>query len=166
MDIFTEQLIKKSANKLDYFIFLVIAVFLSIELYFSIFILGVFSIIIFAISVYLGIKLINSRFVEFEYIITNENITIDKIIAKKSRKNVVSFNLSDVYKFENYNKNLNLSEFKKVYKVSASTDVWCMCFCDNQSRKIAVLFSPNEKTLNTIKPFLKRQVAVDAFGRN
>lgn len=168
MDIFMEQLTKKPLKKVDYILFFAIVAFIILEVLFNIFALnlGVISLPIAAISVCICLKLINFRFMEFEYIITNGNITIDKITARRSRKNIVSFELDDVYKFIKYRKDTNLSGLKKIYHLQTDGEAWCACFYDNNLGRVGVIFSPNEKFLNAIKPSLKRQVTVDAFGGN
>lgn len=168
MDIFTEQLAKKPLKKTDYILIFVVIAFIFLEILCSVFVLnfGIFSLFIVAISIYLGVKLISSRLVEFEYIVTNGNITIDKVIAKKSRKKVISFESSDIYEFFKYRKGTAMSKLDKVYDLQATGDAWCACFSDSKLGKVGVIFSPNEKTLEAIKLFLKRQVAIDAFGRN
>ncbi len=168
MDIFTEQLAKRPLRKLDYMLFFVVVAIIILEIFFGVFVFrtGFFSLFIVAISIYFGAKLVNSRFVEFEYIVTNGNITIDKIIAKKSRKNVFSFELSDVYEFVKYKKDTKLPDLKRMYDLQTTGDAWCACFSDREFGRVGIVFSPTEKTLSAIKPFLKRQVAIDAFGRN
>lgn len=168
MDIFTEQLAKKTLKKVDYILFFVVIAFIILEVLLSVFVLkfGIFSLFIVAISIYFSAKLISYRFVEFEYVVTNGNVMIDKITTKKSRKNVVSFELPDVYEFFKYKKDVKLTKLGKIYDLQTAGEAWCACFSDSKLGKVGVIFSPNEKTLEAIKPFLKRQVAIDAFGRN
>ena len=71
-----------------------------------------------------------------------------------------------MYKFIKYRKDTNLSGLKKIYHLQTDGEAWCACFYDNNLGRVGVIFSPNEKFLNAIKPSLKRQVAVDAFGGN
>lgn len=168
MDIFTEQLAKKPLRKVDYILFFAVIAFIILEVLLSAFVLnfGIFSFFIVAISIYFGIKLIISRSVEFEYVVTNGNVTIDKVIARKSRKNVVSFEMPDVYEFFKCKKDVKLPKLGKIYDLQTTGEAWGACFSDSKFGKVGVIFSPNEKTLKAIKPFLKRQVAIDAFGRN
>lgn len=166
MDIFTEQLVKRPLKFLDYIIFFIIIVFIGFEVLISACVPSMLLALIDVLSIYVGIKMINLRFVEFEYIVTNGDITIDKVIAKKSRKNIVSLDLSNIYKFCRYEKDIDLSNLKKIYNVHADGDIWCAFFNDKNIGKIAVVFSPNKKTLDAIKPFLKRQVINNDFGRN
>ena len=43
---------------------------------------------------------------------------------------------------------------------------WYFSGHNSQKGNVFVLFTPNDKVLSAIKPFLSRQVAIDAFGRN
>lgn len=166
MDIFTEQLAKKPLNKTDYVFFSVVISFVILFFWISIAFFKVFSVWFMVLIVFVAVKLISLRFVEFEYVVTNGNVTIDKIIAKRSRKNVISFELSTVDKFYKYHNGMQIQGAKKIYNLQTSRESWCTCFFDSNVGNIAVIFSPNKKTLDAIVPFLRRQVARDVFGGN
>ena len=52
-------------------------------------------------------KLYMMQSIEYEYIVTNSTMDIDKIIAKSSRKRIVSFDLSAVLRIEKYTGHLS-----------------------------------------------------------
>jgi hypothetical protein len=43
---------------------------------------------------------------------------------------------------------------------------WCVEINHRELGRTLVVFTPTERLLAAMKPFLKRQVSVEAFGRN
>lgn len=108
MDSFCEHLIKMRLTKKDYlltaliwvaaFVLLYIAVLLALN---YITLMGI--IILLAAGIFYGAVKLTQRFaVEYEAIVVNRDMDVDKIIAKSSRKRVVSVKLSDVEEYGNY----------------------------------------------------------------
>jgi hypothetical protein len=170
MDVFIEQLVKKKTGSKD--ILLCVAVLLGVAVVLFIIALSmpVFllpGLVIFIAAAYF---VFTSRSVEYEYSITNSDITIDKIIYRRKRKNVISVDAHDIEYLGKYKGNdphakscshrINAAEDEK------SENTWCFVARHPQKGNVFVLFSPNEKIRTSIKPFLTRQVAINAFGRN
>ncbi|MBE6831798.1 MAG: hypothetical protein E7519_16480 [Ruminococcaceae bacterium] len=170
MDIFVEQMIRKRMGSSDWFVFagvlaascLILAL---LAVYIPMLLLPA-MVGIFALDYYL----ISSRSLEYEYSVTNSDITIDKIISRRSRKKVISVDAHDIealgryrkedHQKQSYSARFNASEYEN------GRDAWYLAARHPQKGRILVLFSPSEKVLAAIKPFLSRQVAVNAFGRN
>ena len=132
MDIFMEYLIKRHKDTKDYILTVLIgagATVLSVVMLCTMFILSLsmsssegtaqFSSIITTIGMLLvagmwwgAVKLINLRSVEFEYILTNSELDVDKVIAKKGRKRVVSVDFKDIEIMANINDNDHNLEYK------------------------------------------------------
>nr|WP_319488163.1 DUF6106 family protein [uncultured Caproiciproducens sp.] len=170
MDIFIEQIIKKKFGKSDYFLFA--AVLLGSCIIIAFFAMTIPMLLlpvlvgIFAADYYL----ISSRSLEYEYSVTNGDITIDKIINRRKRKRVISIDAHDIESFEKYGRDRHQKKTHSA-RINASEnengkDAWCFTTRHSQKGNILVLFNPNEKVLAAIKPFLSRQVAINAFGRN
>lgn len=170
MDIFIEQIIKKNFGKSDYLVFAAV-------LFGSFVILGIFAMYIpmLLLPVLIGVfaadyYLITSRNLEYEYSVTNGDITIDKIINRRRRKRVISVDAHDIeflgkYKREDHHNQTYSARFSAAENENGE-GAWCFLARHPQKGNVLVLFSPNEKILAAIKPFLSRQVAVNAFGRN
>jgi hypothetical protein len=169
MDIFTEQLIKKNLGPKDYAI--IAATILGGIL------LVILSMLIPAISflVLIGVcfgayYLITSRSLEYEYSITNGSITIDKIISKRKRKRVISVEAHDIEDMGKFRPETvkSKSAYKPVFasQYDDGRDAWYFCAHSAKNGNVLVVFDPNEKVLNSIKPFLPRQVSFVVFGRN
>ena len=117
MDTFNEQIL--SIKKDTKTIFSIIAIWLlafviSFFLIYT-FILGSFTFLLVCGIIFGAFKLCSNFNIEYEYIITNGIIDIDKIINKSSRKRMLSFNLSSVIRLEKYNPNNNLGGTKPVF---------------------------------------------------
>ena len=119
-----------------------------------------------------GYMLLGMRNIEYEYSFTNGDITVDKIIAKRKRKRVVSFDAKNVELIGEVGENTVKagSEVKTVYRtgvLASGQGGWYIVYSrDGGSSKSMLLFSPNEKFIQALKPFLPARVRLDAFGRN
>lgn len=101
MDSFKEQIIKKQATNKDNVtrVLIILAtlalafaiVFISI-LYPKIFVMGIF---LACASIYGGVYLMQNLSVEYEYIFTNGDLDVDKILAARSRKRLITVKVGD-----------------------------------------------------------------------
>lgn len=106
MDTFFEQLIKIKLNgKAKAIITLIIAVDVIIVLALLLFAF-VFApaivLLVAAAAIYGGYKLISLLTIEYEYIYTNGDLDVDKIVAQNSRKRMVSIKCSEIEKYGEY----------------------------------------------------------------
>jgi hypothetical protein len=129
-----------------------------------------FSIFILAGVCFGAYFIFTSRNLEFEYSITNGDVTVDKIINRSKRKRVVSFDAHLTEEIGKYDPQKHLGKpYEKRLFVGVSDDgqdAWYMTFRKPDFGYTLLVFNPEEKVLTAIKPFLPRQVARDAFGRN
>ncbi len=106
MDTFFEQIVKIKLNKKakGLIVAIVVADLLLAAglLFLSMIFAPSFGILIVAGLIYGGYKLISQLSVEFEYIFTNGDLDVDKIVAKSSRKRMVSLKCSQVEKYGEY----------------------------------------------------------------
>lgn len=174
-DTFTEQIIKQKKSMLDYiniiliavgFLFAVLSVaFLSVKYN----ILSKIFFFFLAGMIFLFWKIATSFNIEYEYSVTNGDIDIDKIIGKRTRKRIISINAKNIESFKRFTGNENRKSFNNIIFAGSdpkSQDLWYCTFRHNKSGNTLLIFEPNEKVLNAIKPFLPRLVANDAYGRN
>lgn len=189
MDIFMEYLIKRHKDTKDYILTALIimgAVVLSVVLLIAMFVLslsmssagqeaGQFSSIVTSLGMLLvaglwwgTVKLINYRSIEFEYILTNSELDVDKIIAKKGRKRVVSIDFKDIEIMANINDNEHNSEYKnktenvKVYDVTGNKANGNVYFVDTtiEGENARVLFQPTSKILESVRKFNPRNIFI------
>lgn len=177
MDIFVEQIIKKKFEGKDWLILAGVTVAGAILLFLDVFVLfplmpmlPIVPLLVFAGIIYGAYWVLTSRFLEYEYSVTNGDITIDKIINRRRRKRVASFDAHDIEEMGKYNAaKLGHRQFEQRFFAGESesgADCWYFSCRHPKLGNSLVVFSPNEKVLNSIKPFLKHQVRNDAFGRN
>lgn len=177
MDIFFEQLVKKKWQSIDTvktvgIIVGALAVF-WIGSFFAIAFLGVsgmsLSFLLLAGLCYGSWWLITSLRIEYEYSATNGNITVDKIISRRKRKRLVTFEAREIEVLSKYQpEKYQNRQFDNTIDASTGNpddEVWCIEVPHKTLGRTLVLFCPNERIIMAIKPFLKRQVSMETFGR-
>ncbi len=169
MDVFVEQIIRRKLNGKDYLIFAGILVLGIVLILASLLFLPTLSLFVLVGVCVGGYFLMGTRNLEYEYSVTNGDLTIDKIINRRSRKRIMSFDVHDVEEMGKYDpsKHEGKSYDKRIF-VSVTDDGkdgWYMHFRHKDFGNTLLVFSPDERVLNSIKPFLMRQVSFNAFGR-
>ncbi len=166
MDTFFEQIIpiKKTFKTVALIIGIwVLACLLSVV--FFVFLTS-FYIVLIAGAIY-GAYLLTTLFnVEYEYIITNGVMDIDKITNKAKRKRILSFDLSGVSRLEKYNPSIlnNMSGNDVVFACDADDDNAFLMVAEREGKKASYLvFSPNDKIKSAIIKFVPKFVSNSAF---
>jgi hypothetical protein len=167
MDTFMEKLVTKKKTTADHLITfgIVLAAILLIMIILMIKVLqelGI-SLILAAGIGYLAYRLLTSRNVEYEYIVTNGDLDIDKIVSRRKRKRIFSANCKEFdivapVKSDSYNR--SAQEFKKRIDASSSTDsadAWFVTL-NYKGEKTIVIFEPDERMLKNFKIYIPRKV--------
>lgn len=174
MDIFHEFIVRKKKETIDYLIVvgivlaaLVLSVVLfALTLIFSQYLSGIGLVLVFL--VWWGAwTLMQSRNLEYEYILTNNELDIDKIIARRGRKRLCTINFKQIEQcasitdpnFAHVYKN---SEGRTVKNYAGNIEAERVYFVDysKESERIRVLFQPNERILDGLRKVNPRLVAV------
>ncbi|MGN0551524.1 MAG: DUF6106 family protein [Acutalibacteraceae bacterium] len=175
MDIFTEQIVKKKKTvqdtivKISIILCLILIPFaftaiaqLTHTAYFIV--VGFFLVLI---GIYVAWYLITSLKQEFEYSVTNDNLTVDKIIAKRKRKKMLSMDIKKIDELSKLNsEDFDKRKYDKVIFAAESADdenVYACSFTTEKYGKCLLAFSPNEKVLNAMKPHLKKDIVLKLF---
>lgn len=113
--------------------------------------------------VYLGYRLITSRNVEFEYIVTNGEIDIDKITSRRRRKRIFSASCKEfdiVSRVKSNSFSQSVQSIKKRIDASSSIDSPDAFFAtlNYKGEKTLLIFEPDERMLNNFKFFISRKV--------
>lgn len=109
--------------------------------------------------VFFVVKLLTGQMnMEFEYILTNDEIDIDCIVNKKKRQRMATFKCNEIEKIEKYDKNRHVSD------KSTGINVYFACTPDEDSVAFSikhpkkgiyiVVLSPNEQFIAGMKKFL------------
>lgn len=165
MDIFLEKIIKKKRDVIDNAIIygsIIVAVFLVLL------IIGIFgpygySLIICAAIGYGVYLIITSRKLEFEYALTNGEIDIDKIVAQRKRKRLISANCKELELFAKITSdkyNSSIEEIPDRIKAVTSMDSEDIYFfiVNEKNKRVVVFFEPDDKMLKVIKTIIPRKV--------
>ena len=162
MDFFVEKIVVRRQNIWDYLLsaalifggIIVIAISLYINILRSIWPL------ISAGIIYLIYLLITSRNIEFEYIVTNGDLDIDKIISKRKRKRIFSSNCRSFEKVAKYNEEaMNVENRLELVSSMHSPDVYFILL-NHENKKTIVFFEPDERMLNSFKTYIPKKVFI------
>lgn len=162
MDIFIEQIVTKKSTLKDTLLkagIVLLAIVLSVVFFF---ISGYFNLLMFGMllaagAIYGAFYLLSGFNVEYEYIVTNGEIDIDKILAKRRRKRLISVKVSS---FEAFGAVKEMPSTFQGTTILASSSVpdeeYFAEFNHSKHGHVRLVFAPNEKVLTGIKPFMPR----------
>ena len=156
MDIFMEQLVEKKSSGMDYFkkgVFIVAGLALAIALMTFAFVTGLYLFLIISLGVLDAIVVNLKNFdIEYEYIVTNRELDIDKIRGKKTRKRLITISLENTEFFGVYNEK-NIGSVNATVMATDGTDFnqYLLITTHKKMGKIAIVFSPNPEFLEAVK---------------
>ncbi|MDE5557962.1 MAG: hypothetical protein K2J32_09805 [Ruminococcus sp.] len=171
MDNFAEQLVKKNltaSEKTKHTVMTVAGIIGTLILIlFGLLTLGrpILSIIGFILAVGAGygtFNTIQSSYIEYEYAFTNGELDVDKIIAKKKRKALISIEVNKFTDFGKYNDDIDEPENMTVVMSSdnIASHEYYADFQHEDYGLTRLVFSPNEKILDNIKRYLPTNLKV------
>lgn len=152
MDRFAEQLIEKLPDRSDYFkrglllaaelLVLVLLVLLTLWAQYSILL---FTILAAAGSLWLLKFLWEGTNTEYEYIVTNDDLDIDKIIGKRKRRRMITISLKTVTELAPYLNETDVSaDVTVVAHDGSGEDLWYLLARTEKYGDLLVLFNPND----------------------
>lgn len=170
MDTFYEQIIsvKKTGKSWAAVvgIWLLALIVMAVSLLLMCTIFSFIAVFLFAGAIYGAYKW-SSRFsVEYEYIITNGTVDIDKIMAKSMRKRMLSFNLSDVSRLEKYNPaaQINGKFSSKIIACNQNDpNAYLMVASIEGNGDALIVMAPNDRMKGAMVKFLPKYIANSAF---
>ena len=179
MDIFIEYMIKKQRDVKDNLVVagtVVLALILTVVLFVlmmamvssGVNIASSIGLLLIAGVWYGAYILKNSRSIEYEYILTNNYFDVDKIMAKKGRKRLLSIDFSEASTVANIKDNDHNHAYKnnngagKVMDLTGNKLIGDVYYIDTQvegERKL-ILFQPTSKMLDSIRKSNPRNVFI------
>ncbi len=168
MDTFMEKIVARRRGLKDHFITaaILIGAMILIMLVLSIQAIAQFSLVIAVGIAYLGYRLITSRNVEYEYIVTNGEVDIDKIISRRKRKRIFSasckeFEILSRVKSNSYSQ--SVQSIKNKIDASSSIDSPDAFFAtlSYKGEKTLLIFEPDERMLNNFKIYIPRKMFIN-----
>lgn len=166
MDIFIEQIVKHKKNAKDIMaivgivLLAILATIAVLMLTISIKALGSFW-LIFVVGVWVGAYfLMQNTSIEYEYIMTNNELDIDKIIAKSRRKRIQTIDfkqiifMAPVDSLKHKREFENTSGIKKILDLSGSKNL-PLYFIDfsKDGERIRIIFEPKQEIVNGAMKF-------------
>ncbi len=173
-DVFVEHMVvrKKSIRDKMFYLAIFLAAFVIIlaALYFLPSVGQIGPLIMIVAGTVVGLfYLIGMRNIEFEYAVTNGDVTVDKIINKKSRKRLMSFECKTIEQMGKYNdvdkKDLDV---KRVLFACENEDGKDGVYVVANSRKYGMtmlVFDPDEKFLKVMKPYVARSAQLEFYRK-
>ncbi|MCX8129177.1 MAG: DUF6106 family protein [Clostridia bacterium] len=165
MDIFIEKIVarKKDIKDTLFNIGIVLAVLIISFILMMIPFVQNFILFLFAGMVFGAYYLITSRNIEYEYIVTNSDIDIDRIIARRKRKRVFSGNCKEfdiVAKVSSDKYSNEVKSIRKRMELASSIDSPDVYFLTTsyKGEKTVVFFEPDKRMLNAFKAYIPRKV--------
>ncbi len=169
MDFFTEYIIKQKKSPFVYIaaVGMVIATLLVWMLTFPF--LGVAAIsglvgLVDVGMVYLSYIVITNFNIEYEYIVTNTDLDVDKIINRRKRKRVISVRFSDMelmapVGYPDFRAEEN-GTFAKVHMAAKSADdpEAYYIITDTNGTRVKLIFNPTQKMVDNAKRIAPRKV--------
>ncbi len=158
MDRFSEQLVERQSDKKTAFLkgvivagaILVIALAAMLIIWSGLTLAPLCLAIIIG-AIWFAVYLWQGLNVEYEYIVTNDDLDIDKITGKRKRKRLMSVDLKSVDEFYPY---LNDTELHTDVTVLADDgtgyDMWYIFVDTEGNGKIGIIFNPDERTRENI----------------
>lgn len=169
MDTFFEQIIavKKNGKAIAAIIGIWLAAFIvCFVLIMFMGILGTFSLLLAAGALFGAYKLSVRFNVEYEYIVTNGTMDIDKIINKSSRKRILSFELATVSRIEKFNPAQISSVNAKELFITCNADdpaAYLMVSSTEGKGTSYLVFAPDERVRSAIVKFVPKFISNSAF---
>lgn len=167
MDVFKEQILKIKKSGAEYALMAVIfivALVVSVVLFIM---SGQYPLfILFIVAVFYGTgKLLSMFSIEYEYIVTNTMIDVDKIMSKSSRKRVISFEGKDILRTEKVGATVPVTDATERYICCNKDDKDAYWVLVSQSgKKVLLMMAPNEKIIEAIKLGSPKMTAKDIFN--
>lgn len=99
----------------------------------------------------LGVWLVSGMNVEYEYIVTNNEMDIDKIIGRRKRKRMITVDLSKADDFGKYPPEKNIESDTTVHATTGlEKNAHYLLVQHKDYGKVKVIFNPNEKIREAI----------------
>lgn len=167
MDIFAEQIVKKKSTGATIALKVLIVtgiVLLSAGCLFLMLCGLVIALFIGIGIVYLGYFLLSGLDCEYEYIVTNGEIDVDKIIAKRKRKRLITAKSS---LFERFGKLADAPEPDSDATIVLAEgegngeENYYADFTHASIGNVRLIFTPESKIIEAVRPFLPRNTRVE-----
>jgi len=164
MDVFFECLVRKRSSMGDFLKRMGILMAAVVLGFAALFFVPGIGFLVFAGICYGAWYLFTMFNVEYEYILVNGEIDVDKIINQRKRKRLATVNVRNFTEFGRYHaerERLSRMQFATKLEVARDAnaeDCWYAITDHPKFGRMLLLFTPNERMVNGCKEFLRRGV--------
>ena len=171
MDSFKEQIVRKNLSqkdKMTKYMLMIASVALAAACF--LLLLGspfmMIGVLAAGLALFGGYHLTTRMDVEYEYIFTNGEVDVDKIIAQRSRKRLVTFKCSSVTAFGKAEGHEIDSDTTLVYATASEDEliVYYAEFTHKSLGKTTVVFTPDSSILSLVVKSLPAQIRREAIA--
>ncbi len=165
MDTYSEQLVPRvstGSDKIKKILISVGGILLASILMWLAIVFSFFSLILLVFVVLGGsVWLISNMDVEYEYIITNDEMDIDKIIGRRKRKRMITLDLRSAEDFGVYPAAEDIKVDATVHATTGyEKDAHYLLVQHGSYGKVMLIFNPNEKTREAIMQEVPNQLRI------
>lgn len=98
--------------------------------------------------------------VEYEYLYTNGDLDVDKIMGQRRRKRLVSANMKSVTEFGKFTESVQFDDERTVVDASSGYEEehWYMAFTSKKYGECYLIFTPNEEMLEILMDGIPKAV--------
>lgn len=155
MDNYCEQLVEKRKTGADIAKMILVSVVLILgasAFMFGAIYFGIMVLVIFAVGLLgLAVWLVSGMNVEYEYIVTNNELDIDKIIGRRKRKRMITVDLGKAEDFGGYPPTEDIDADTTVHATTGfEKNAHYLLVQHNEYGAVKVIFNPNEKMREAI----------------
>lgn len=166
MDVFIEHLVKKKPTGTDTAkkvgIILAVVVIAVLCFTFGMVFIGALAFLILCGAIYGAYWLISGMSIEYEYILTNGEIDVDKIVAQRKRKRLVTVSAKTFEAFGPYKpeEHVNRNYDSRILACESETSegVYYAEFRHGTLGHCLLVFNPDDRIIQGIKSYLPRTV--------
>lgn len=163
MDIFKEQIVKIKATPKTTGMKLLIWAAAAMVLAFVILSPLNMFLAVAAIALFYGATVLTRKLdIEYEYVLTNGDLDIDKITAKRERRRILEIKCAEIEKIGKYNAEMKLHG-KQFICCNPGDDAYYLIAREKDEGVVCLIFAPNEKMKAAIKSCLPRIIQMGAF---
>lgn len=174
MDVYFEYLVKRKNNsKIMLYKILIILALIIVSAYlvkigFSVPVILLPILVLIGVCVYAVYYILGLFNVEYEYIITNDNMDVDKVVAKRKRKRLISVNLRNIEIMapvsgaheKDFGGNSFQGKIDAAVGINEKSTYFLICHSEKRGT-VKLIFSPDERIIKAAKTFSPRKVFTD-----
>lgn len=165
MDTYSEQLVGRTstgADKAKKILISVGAILIASVLMWLSIVFGIYSLIFLVFGALGGgVYIVSNMDVEYEYIVTNDEMDIDKIIGRRKRKRMISLDLNSVEDFGSYPLSDDIAVDATVQASTGYEKNAAYLIAQHKTYgKVMLIFNPNEKTREAIMQEIPNQLRI------